>query len=874
MQQLREGGMGRRKQLLIIIGVLLFSGIAHGINMFNFPYFENDEGIYISQGWSVFNLSQLSPYTYWYDHAPLGWIVIGLWQRLTGGVFAFGESVASGRALMLLIHVLTAGGLLFIGKKITGKNLAGILAVVVFSLSPLAIYYQRRVLLDNLATFWVVLSISALMRRPLKVWPSMLAAVFAGFSVLSKEVAIFFIPAWLYVIWVNSKKNLPFVLAVWLSTFGLIVSTYFLFAWLKGELLPYGFLGDFRERVSLLDTVGQQLNRGFNYPFWDQRSLFFQNFQGWLIKDPVLTWGAVIVLVTSAILAIPVKKIRIPAIFSWCFAIFLLRSRLVIDFYIIPLIPMVALSYGVLADLLWSRINDHDLKTWVATVVIAITAVGIGFRNIGQYSKDENKALRNTIDFVKKTAQADDLIIADSSIYLDLKLSRYPGDSVLSNVHWAWKIEGDKQISKNVMKDDWRNIRYLMLSHEMLKQIRDFDAKTIKEAVNNSDQMIMYTTGSTSYIDISKYISTNGDWMGVLKVKDQTSIVLDNAWKFYKENFIYDYGQVIDPAISVTTSEGQAYAMLRAVWENDQQTFNGLWNWTQDHMQYRGVDKLFSWKFVKQDNAFVLGDPASASDADIDIALALLQAGKRWQTEKYINSARTIIEDIWKKEVILIGNKYYLIAGSNAKAENGYLVNPSYFSPAAYQIFASVDPSHNWSKLIEDTYFVLDRLQKSNISPSGLIPDWIWVEETSGAIKDGDIYLGRNGYKYGYDAFRTYFRISMDKEWYKRETAINFLDASGKFFADEWENVGVIYSEYSLDGKPLTENSSIATSVGALFATNDYKKDIAIDIYKKTFDQTKNINFDGSWGDSKNYYDQNWAWFATAMFEGRLVNYW
>jgi endo-1,4-beta-D-glucanase Y len=873
MQWFKRINPGSHKEILVIILVLILAGVTHGINMFHFPYFENDEGIYISQGWSVFNLSKLSPYTYWYDHAPLGWIVIGLWQRATGGVFAFGDSVASGRALMFCIHLLTSGGLIYIGKKVTGRYLAGILAVIVFSLSPLAIYYQRRVLLDNLAIFWVILSWAVMMKWPLKIWPSMLSAVFAGFAVLSKEIAIFFIPAWLYLIWIGSKKNKPFVFAVWLSAFGLVVSIYFLFAWLKGELLPYGFLGEVKERVSLFDTLRQQLSRGIAYPFWDQRSLFYQNFQGWLIKDPVLTWGMTAVLAVSVLLAIRVKKIRIPAVFLLCFATFLLRSRLIIDFYIIPIIPLAALTYGVVIDFLWLKIKRHEVKSALALIMVFVTAAGLGFRNIGQFTKDENKSLREAVDFVKKTANPNDLVVADSSIYLDLKLPRYVGDRSLNNVHWAWKIEGDKQISKDVMEDDWRNIRYLVLSHEMLKQIRDFDAKTIKEAVDNSDQLIMYTAGSTSFIDTSKYLSTNGDWMGVLKVKDQTSIVLDNAWKYYKENFIHDYGQIIDPQTLSTTSEGQAYAMLRAVWGNDEQAFDGVWSWTRDHMQYRGIDKLFSWRFIKQDDKYVLEDPASAADADIDIALALLQAGKRWQRDGLIEEARSIIEDIWRKEVVLIGNRYYLTAGTSAKIGSGYLINPSYFSPAAYQLFAAVDPIHNWSKLITDTYSVLAEVQRNNIE-TGLIPDWFWISENGGQIKSGDEYLGKNGYKYGYDAFRTYFRIATDYQWFKREEASTFLNRAGVFWADQWTGQKMIYSEYSLDGQALSDNQSLATSVGALFATNNYKKEAGAEIFKAIFDQTDNPHFDGSWGDGNNYYDQNWAWFATAMYEDRLVNYW
>src|SRR5260221_3594573 len=80
----------------LIVALLLLSGIAHTYNMFHFPYYENDEGTYMSQAWSLLKLGQVEPYTYWYDHAPAGWIFIALWTLLSGGFFTFGASVNSG----------------------------------------------------------------------------------------------------------------------------------------------------------------------------------------------------------------------------------------------------------------------------------------------------------------------------------------------------------------------------------------------------------------------------------------------------------------------------------------------------------------------------------------------------------------------------------------------------------------------------------------------------------------------------------------------------------------------------------------------------------------------------------------------------------
>src|SRR5260221_13031472 len=95
------------KDSTLLSGLLIISGVAHAYNMFHFPYYENDEGVYMSQAWALIAKGQLAPYTYWYDHAPGGWILIALWTLLTGGFFTFGLSVNSGRVLMFILHLLS-----------------------------------------------------------------------------------------------------------------------------------------------------------------------------------------------------------------------------------------------------------------------------------------------------------------------------------------------------------------------------------------------------------------------------------------------------------------------------------------------------------------------------------------------------------------------------------------------------------------------------------------------------------------------------------------------------------------------------------------------------------------------------------------------
>src|SRR3954471_10899354 len=93
----------RQKAPKLLIAVAVLIGLAsHGWNMFRYPLYLTDEGIYMEQAWSVLREAKLSPYTYFYDHAPVGWLALAGWVGvLPGGFSAFGNAINTGRVLML-----------------------------------------------------------------------------------------------------------------------------------------------------------------------------------------------------------------------------------------------------------------------------------------------------------------------------------------------------------------------------------------------------------------------------------------------------------------------------------------------------------------------------------------------------------------------------------------------------------------------------------------------------------------------------------------------------------------------------------------------------------------------------------------------------
>lgn len=861
------------KEIGIVATLLFISLLFHGVNMFHYPYYENDEGTYMSQAWSLLTAGKLAPYTYWYDHAPAGWILIALWVKLTGGFFTFGPTVNSGRVLMLLLHMGTSFLLYYCAKKLSGLRYAGILAVIIFSITPLGIYFQRRVLLDNIMIFWVFASLTLLIKSGEKLSSLLWSAVFFGIAILTKENAVFFIPVFLYLIFKKvTKHQREFLLVKWLAVTSIVTSLYFLYALLKNEFFPVGFMGDTSERVSLITTLKNQFGRGVPLPFWHTESYFYTNFIGWIKKDPFIMGAGIMATAIGLLCSIWEKRFRIPIFLSILFWLFLLRGKLVIDFYITPLIPILALCIGVTTAVALEKISLG--KKWVRNMIgLMILLFTIYFQNsfppIHLYKNETGNQIK-ALNWIKENLPSDTSMVIDASIFVDLHAARFEGDPVFPNADWSWKVEQDPEIYKDKLQNDWAKITYVILSHEMLKQIYEGNFPLTRKALDNASLVKAWDEGSTSYIDIEKHISTNGDWMAVYKVEDKNKIVLDLAWEFYKGNFLKSYGQIVDPATNNTTSEGQSYALLRAVWQDDHETFDRVWQWTQDHLQFRGEDALFSWLWLNDNADGLLGDTEAASDADEDTALALIIAYTRWRDNTYLAAAREIVTDIWDREIVEIAGNYYIISGPSSEREEGYLVNPSYFAPASYRVFSYIDPIHPWNDVADSAYLLLNKLGKS--SPTYLPPNWILIDKETGEIKSPGNYIQDISHNwYGFDAFRIMWRVILDKEWFDRKEAVDYLTKVQPFFEKQMEDK--IYAIYSLDGSPRANYSSLSTTTGAVFALYGTNRAKADELYNKEIEGKFNMD-EGYWGEKDNYYDQNWAWFAKALYSGYITNPW
>lgn len=194
-------------------------------------------------------------------------------------------------------------------------------------------------------------------------------------------------------------------------------------------------------------------------------------------------------------------------------------------------------------------------------------------------------------------------------------------------------------------------------------------------------------------------------------------------------------------------SEGCGYGLLLAVIQNDKEVFDQLLRYILLYLNKHG---LMSW--IISEEGLVL-DPNSATDADQDIAFALLLADSFWGSNgslDYLQIAKSMLDNMMDYEVEPI--TYILKPGDVWGGSD--VTNPSYFSMAYYRIFQEISGDVRWQYTLDKSYEILEKAANSK---TGLLPDWCDANGNP---------VPNFSYDFTYDASRAPWRIGLDYLWF------------------------------------------------------------------------------------------------------------
>ncbi|MFJ3369110.1 cellulose synthase complex periplasmic endoglucanase BcsZ [Pseudomonas sp. NPDC086251] len=233
-------------------------------------------------------------------------------------------------------------------------------------------------------------------------------------------------------------------------------------------------------------------------------------------------------------------------------------------------------------------------------------------------------------------------------------------------------------------------------------------------------------------------------------------------WQTYAARYVQNDGRLLESSVEPnhSTSEGQSYAMVFALIGNDRERFDALWKWTAANMAGADVSqRLPGWLWGQgKDGKWQLQDANSASDSDLWITYALLEAARLWQRPDYREDALRLLKNIETKLVVTLpGLGKMVLPGPEGFVQPDHLwrLNPSYLPLPLLRRLAKEAPTGPWKEIAANSVKMV-----SASSPKGYVADWIGYRATApqAGLFVVDPIKGELG---SYDAIRVYLWAGM-----------------------------------------------------------------------------------------------------------------
>jgi 4-amino-4-deoxy-L-arabinose transferase-like glycosyltransferase len=472
--------VAKRISLAWAVPLLAITAIVRLINLGGSPQRVDDEGTYVAQAYAVSRLGELSHYTYWYDHPPLGWIQIAVWEKVTLGFSRYNVAVLAGREFIVVAGVVAAAMLFILARRLRLSRPAAGAAVLILALSPLAVQYQRMVFLDNVATPWLLAAFV------LALAPSRQLAAFAGaaicfsIAVLSKETYFLFLPFLGWQMWrMADRGTRRYTVSMAAAIVVVLGLCYVLMATLKGELIPG------TNRVSLASGIGYQLvGRQSSGSLFQSGSQARATLEHWMLDPAILVAGFL-----AALLLLRSRRFAPIASAIVFLVVFALRPGYLPVPYVIALLPFFALLIpaAVEVSIKAALASSSAFRQWLqiaatgvaAALAFVIAAPMWAAQAPGLLRVDHDQPMRQAETYVKANIGHNSRLIVDDSMWLDLVEAGFQRTKVV----WYHKVDTDPEVA-GMAPNGWRDYDYVISTNSIRT---DYDgAPIVAQALTNS----------------------------------------------------------------------------------------------------------------------------------------------------------------------------------------------------------------------------------------------------------------------------------------------------------------------------------------------------------------------------------------------------
>ena len=473
---------------------LVAIAVLNSVNLAQFPAFFDDEGTYYSQAWAIQELGQLSPYTYWYDHPPLGWIQLSAFSWLTDSLFSGSAALVSPRVVMIVYGLGTAVLIFALSRRLGLRHGYAVLAMALWGLSPLVGLEMRQVFLDNIALPWLLGAFVLAASRRQDLWHYCAAGLCFGAAVLSKETFLIAAPALMATLWHFSYRPTRVFGIVGFSMLTVLAgSAYVLLALLKHELFPSS------DQVSLWSAMtfqlGQRAGSGSILTTGTEANGYLNN---WLAGDEGLIVGG---LVAGLACLIWPRSRGIGLLIVLFSGMALRPGGYLPGMYVIVLLPFFAIAIAVVLDRIYSLSTRSSARgrqlAGAPAMALGLTLVGLAIlpgwaeRTLPAVTSSVNVAHDDAVDWITDELPRDSLIVSDNTYWNDLVNAGWsPG---WDGAVWFYKVDLDPAFIKE-HPDGWRDIDYLVWNTTISGNSNSIPL--VREAYQSSGLLATFGTGT------------------------------------------------------------------------------------------------------------------------------------------------------------------------------------------------------------------------------------------------------------------------------------------------------------------------------------------------------------------------------------------
>lgn len=461
-----------RYSLAVVVPILAGVAALRLWGVGNGPALSDDEGTYVAQAWAVQHLHALAPYTYWYDHPPLGWLQISAFTWATGMFGGSGLAVVAVRRLMVAYAVADGGLLYVLARRLSLPRWAAAAATVAWGLSPLAVGYSRMVYLDNVGMPWVLAAFVLAATRRRSLWSQVAAGICFAVGVLSKETMLLLLPGLLLlVVQHTARRTRAFCLAGFGAATALALAAYPLLAVLKGELLPgpghVSLLQAWQFQLFTRPSTGSLLVAGTG-----SRAIL----DGWLALDG---W-----LLLLGLVALPVCIVRRPlrpvGVALGVLLVAGIRPGYLPTPYVIAFLPFCALGAAATAAVVWSRARP---RLALALPIVLVTALAASLLGTAWWHGDAALARSNPnaptlaaerwLEAHEKApagaSGSTGNVLVDDTMWVDLVTHGFPRRSVI----WFYKLDFVANLDPSVRRriSTYRDFRIVLSTPVIRSQL-------------------------------------------------------------------------------------------------------------------------------------------------------------------------------------------------------------------------------------------------------------------------------------------------------------------------------------------------------------------------------------------------------------------